>query len=32
MNYLVIDRPELQPPAQRAFFSALTVVLWTFDV
>ena len=32
MNYLVIDRPELQPPAQRAFFSALTVVLWTFYV
>jgi poly-beta-1,6-N-acetyl-D-glucosamine biosynthesis protein PgaD len=32
MNHLVIDRPELQPPAQRAFFSALTVVLWTFYV
>jgi len=32
MNYLVIDRPELQPAAQRAFFSALTVVLWTFYV
>jgi poly-beta-1,6-N-acetyl-D-glucosamine biosynthesis protein PgaD len=32
MNHLVIDRPELQPPAHRAFFSALTVVLWTFYV
>lgn len=32
MNAMVIDRPELQPPAQRAFFSALTVVLWTFYV
>jgi poly-beta-1,6-N-acetyl-D-glucosamine biosynthesis protein PgaD len=32
MNEIVIDRPELQPPAQRAFFSVLTVVLWTFYV
>lgn len=32
MNYLIIDRPELQPRVQRAFFSPLTVVLWTFYV
>lgn len=28
MNEHVIDRPELQPPVQRAFFDALTVILW----
>jgi poly-beta-1,6-N-acetyl-D-glucosamine biosynthesis protein PgaD len=32
MNHLVIDRPELQPPVQRAFFGVLTVVLWTLYV
>jgi biofilm PGA synthesis protein PgaD len=29
MSEFVIERPELQPPAIRAFFSMLTVVLWT---
>jgi biofilm PGA synthesis protein PgaD len=29
MNALVIDRPELQPIVQRAFFSTLTVFFWT---
>ena len=29
MSEHVIERPELQPPAMRAFFSMLTVVLWT---
>ena len=29
MNEHVIDRPELQPPAMRAFFGMLTFVLWT---
>ena len=29
MNSLVIDRPELQPIAQRALFSTLTVVFWS---
>jgi biofilm PGA synthesis protein PgaD len=29
MSEYVIDRPELQAPAVRAFFSMLTVVLWT---
>lgn len=32
MNEIVIDRPELQPPVQRAFFGALTVVFWSFYV
>jgi biofilm PGA synthesis protein PgaD len=32
MNEHVIDRPELQPPLLRAFFSALTVVMWTFYI
>lgn len=30
MNEHVIDRPELQAPALRALFSALTVVMWSF--
>ncbi|HEX7813294.1 MAG TPA: poly-beta-1,6-N-acetyl-D-glucosamine biosynthesis protein PgaD [Burkholderiales bacterium] len=29
MSEHVIDRPELQAPAMRAFFSALTVVMWS---
>jgi biofilm PGA synthesis protein PgaD len=29
MNEHVIDRPELQPLAMRAFFGVLTLVLWT---
>jgi biofilm PGA synthesis protein PgaD len=29
MNEFVIDRPELQSPTTRAFFSVLTLVLWT---
>ncbi|HKB84278.1 MAG TPA: poly-beta-1,6-N-acetyl-D-glucosamine biosynthesis protein PgaD [Burkholderiales bacterium] len=29
MSEYVIERPELQAPAMRAFFSMLTVVLWT---
>lgn len=29
MSEFIIERPELQPPAVRAFFSMLTVVLWT---
>jgi biofilm PGA synthesis protein PgaD len=32
MNELVIDRPDLQPPAMRALYSAMTVALWTFYV
>ena len=30
MNELVINRPELQPPAARVFFSAVTAVFWSF--
>ncbi|HVY07133.1 MAG TPA: poly-beta-1,6-N-acetyl-D-glucosamine biosynthesis protein PgaD [Burkholderiales bacterium] len=30
MSEHIIDRPDLLPPARRAFFSALTVVFWTF--
>ncbi len=32
MNDIVIDRPELQTPAKRAFFSVLTVMFWSFYV
>jgi poly-beta-1,6-N-acetyl-D-glucosamine biosynthesis protein PgaD len=32
MNENVIDRPELQPPMQRAFYNTLTAALWTFYV
>ena len=32
MNELVIDRPELQTPFARAFYNALTVVMWTFYI
>lgn len=32
MNEHVIDRPELQAPAMRAFFSAVTVVMWSFYI
>jgi biofilm PGA synthesis protein PgaD len=30
MNEIVINRPELQRPAARVFFSAVTAVFWTF--
>jgi biofilm PGA synthesis protein PgaD len=30
MNDIVIDRPELQTPAMRALFHALTLVMWSF--
>jgi biofilm PGA synthesis protein PgaD len=30
MNEIVINRPELQAPAARVFFSAVTAVFWTF--
>ncbi len=29
MSEYIIERPELQLPAMRAFFSVLTIVLWT---
>jgi len=32
MNEHVIDKPELQPPVMRAFFSAMTVVMWSFYI
>lgn len=32
MNRIIIDKPELQAPAKRALFSALTAVLWSFYI
>lgn len=32
MNEIVIDRPELQAPVKRAFFHALTAVMWSFYI
>lgn len=32
MNRVIIDRPELQAPAKRALFSALTAVMWSFYI